>query len=166
MNMDGSTLTKLDGEARKAILGGVNAIYEPVRRTLGPAGSNALLNRTANRGPRITNDGHYICQNIEPENEHERLVAQAFRESAQRTNELAGDGTTTTIVIAGTLINNLFSQFNDSPIRSQTAGGKTGVMELRKKMLKEKDIVIKKIIEQSKKIKSLEDLEKIASVSV
>jgi len=82
--------------AREKILKGVNAIYEPLKLALGPEAGRALMYRTYGRGPRMTEDGHTIAQVIEPKDEFEKLVADAFKEAAAKTNEKAGDGTTTT----------------------------------------------------------------------
>ena len=162
--MDKSTLVKRGEDARKAILRGVNYVYDSVKLTLGPEGGNALMPRTYNRGPRITNDGITIAELHEPKDEFENLAANAFKESAKRTNEKAGDGTTTTIVIAGKLINDVFNLIS-SPI--PTVGGeKIGVMKLKKEIIEAAETVIEKIAEKSTKIESLEDLEKIATVSV
>ncbi len=141
---------------------------DAVRMTLGPQGGNALLYRTFNRGSRITNDGVTIAQCIEPKDEFENLAARAFKESAIRTNEKAGDGTTTTIVLAGKLLNNIFSSLleSSSAIRTQTAGRPTGVMTLKRQMLEGMKQVVEAIGKQAKKVESLEELQKIAIVSV
>src|SRR3990167_2802435 len=88
-------------QARKKILAGVNSVYNVVKLTLGPEGRNALLPRTYNRGPRITNDGVTISENIILKDEHEKLAAEAFKEGSKKTNEYVGDGTTTTAIIGG-----------------------------------------------------------------
>lgn len=165
--MQKTTKTKLGKQAREAILRGVNAIYEPVRLTLGPEGGNALLYRTFGRGPRITNDGVTIADVIEPEDEFEQLAAMAFKEAAKRTNERAGDGTTTTVVIGGKLINDIFAALNASDsIRSKTAGGKSGAMKIRRELLAVAEIIKTEIAKRSIKVKDIKDLIKVATVSV
>jgi chaperonin GroEL len=77
-------------EARKKILAGVNAVYRTVAPTLGPEGRNALLPRSWNRGPRNTNDGVTISENVLLKDEHERLAADFFKEGSKKTNELVG----------------------------------------------------------------------------
>lgn len=161
--MDRKTRTYLDNIAREKILKGVAAVYEPVRRTLGPAGANGLLPRTYNRGPRITNDGHTLAHIVEPKDEAESLVANAFREAVKRTNELAGDGKTTTAVIAGVLIKDVFERLQTSAF-AVTKG--SNVMDLRKQMLEEVEVVKARIEGRAKKVESLEDLIKIATVFV
>lgn len=165
--MQKTTKTKVGKAAREAILRGVNAIYEPVRLTLGPEGGNALLYRTFGRGPRVTNDGVTIAEVIEPEDEFEHLAATAFKEAAKRTNERAGDGTTTTIVIGGKLMNDIFASLNASDsIRSKTAGGKSGAMRIRRELLAAAELVKQEIEKVAVKIKDVKDLIKIATVSV
>lgn len=166
--MSRSTKVLLDEKAREAILRGVNAVYEPVRRSFGPNGSNALMYRTFNRGPRITNDGVTISEVIEPKNEFESLAANAFKEAAKKTNEKAGDGTTATTVIGGKMINDVFAKIAEqsSSIKSKNAGGGAGVMAIRKEILESAALVVEEIKKVAKPIKTLADLEKIAIVSV
>jgi len=157
-------------QARKKILNGVNKVFDVVKLTLGPEGKNALLTRTYNRGPRFTNDGVTISDNVRLKDEYEALAADAFKEGSKRTNELAGDGTTTTCVIAGTLINKLYSEISSNDIPSaQITGAKSakkGVRALRHEIKDLKDIIIKEIKDRAKPIKSLADLEKIAVISI
>ena len=94
------TKTRLHGQARKTIVSGVRAIYDPVRLSLGVEGANALVHRSFNRGSRITTDGVTIAKVICPKDEFENLVAVCFKEGSSKTGEKAGDGTTSTTVIA------------------------------------------------------------------
>lgn len=149
-------------EAVKYILEGVNAIYEPVRRTLGPKGKNALLYGTFGGNPRITNDGVTIAECIEPKNEFVQLVAQSFKEACKRTNERAGDATTTTTVIAGHAVNKIFSTLNAGGI----GGGSQDVVALRRWLLDDGKKVVEEVRKQAVKCESLSDLEKVAIVSV
>ena len=162
------TKIKFHSEARKAILKGANIIYDAVKMSLGPEGGNALMYGTFGRSPRITNDGVSIAKSIELNDEFESLAANSFREAAEKTNQKAGDGTTTTIVIAGKLLNDVFGKLSEtsSAIRTATSGGKAGVMSLSRQLLASAKVVIEKIKGVAVEIKSLEDLEKIASVSV
>lgn len=162
-------------KARKKILKGVNLIYDTIKLTLGPEGDNALLPRTFNRGPRITNDGVTIAELAKlTDDEHVRLSAESFIESSKKTNELAGDGTTGTAVIGGHLINKIFRALPDDDIALSIAPDAKdtnkleirGVRALRKEMKDAKDLVIEEIKKQAKPIKTLQDLEKIASVSI
>src|SRR3990167_2580691 len=102
--MSDIVITLTGVEARRKIKKGVKSVLEAVRVTLGPEGKNALLPRTYNRGPRITNDGYTVIENVRQlKDPHERLVAESFAEGSKRTNELVGDGTTGCAVIAGNL---------------------------------------------------------------
>ena len=161
------TKTLTGAKARKAVIDGVNAIYEPTSKTLGPQGKNALLYRTYNRGPRITNDGYTVAGVQEPKNEFVRLAAQAFREACQRTNEKVGDGTTTTVVIAGELMNDVYKLLTEGQTNfTAKNSGTVGVMTLRKKILDTAELVKKEIKKTAKKVKSLKELERIATISV
>ncbi len=157
-------------DSRKKILRGINKVFDVVKLTLGPEGKNALLTRTYNRGPRFTNDGVTISDNVRLKDEYEALAADAFKEGSKRTNEAAGDGTTTTAVLAGNIINKLFNEMETSDVPTvQITGAKTskkGVRAIRQEMKEAKDLVIKEIKEKAKPIKTLADLEKIAVVSI
>lgn len=163
-----TTKVLLDDKARAAVSRGVNAIYEPVRRTLGPAGRNALLYRTYNRGSRITNDGVTVSEVIEPKDEFEALVATSFKESAKLTNQKVGDGTTSTEVVGGYLYNDVSKRRSEAgiAIRSKTAGGSNNVMQIRKQILESAELVKEEIKKAAKQVKTLPELEKIATVSV
>ncbi len=156
--------------ARKKILAGVNKVYNVVSLTLGPEGRNALLPRTFNRGPRITNDGVTISENIRPRDEYERLAADSFKEGSKKTNELVGDGTTTTAKIGGFLINQELGKLIASDIPTASGNGKKsakkGVRAIRLEMKEAKELVIAEIKLKAKPIKTLGDLEKIAVVSI
>lgn len=168
--MDKSTETLIEIAARKKILSGVRKVYNAVKLTLGPEGKNALLPRTFNRGPRNTNDGVTISENINLKDEHEKLAADFFKEGAKKTNELAGDGTTTTTVIGGFLVDQILSQrvLEDIPLASLDGSKieQKGVRALRQEMKEAKDLIIEEIKKASKPIKTLADLEKVAIVSI
>lgn len=166
MITDKATPIKLNQDARKAILKGVNRVYDAVKLTLGPEGGNAMLYRTYNRGPRITNDGVTIAKVIEPKDEFERLASTAFREAAEKTNSKAGDGTTTTVVIAGKLINDIFGKASQGASQIGGAGSGFGVMKIRKQLLDEAKIVVDKVKEKAQKTDTLEKLEHIGVISV
>jgi chaperonin GroEL len=149
-------------KANQAILNGVNIVYDAVKLTLGPKGGNALLFGTYGGSPRITNDGVTIAECIEPRDEFEKLAADSFKEACKRTNERAGDATTTTAVVGGFLINDILGKVETSLI-----GRRSGdVMKTRKTLLEDVKKVVEAIKKQSVQIKSLEDLEKVAIISV
>lgn len=170
--MNGDITDVLTGaEARKKVRNGVNAVYKAVRLTLGPEGMNALLPRSFNRGPRLTNDGVTVSENVKPADEHERLAADFFKEGSKKTNELVGDGTTTTCVIGGFLINQIFDelQYEENPsasLISSEGKGRKGVRSIRKEIKDVKDEVVAKIKERAVQIESLEDLKKISVISI
>jgi len=163
------TDTLIGSAARKRILAGVNAVFNAIRPSLGPAGKSAILPRTFNRGSRHADDGYFIAENVIPKNEHERQAALSFKESIKRTNQLAGDGTTGTGVISGTLINEIVTpMLSDVPVASVTGISKSSrtVRQIRQELKQAKEQVIEHIKEHAKPIKTLADLERIALVSI
>ncbi len=170
MGMESNTLLLVGAAARKKILKGINAVAIPVCLSMGPEGKNALLPRSYNRGPRITNDGYTISENIRPRDEHERLAAENFKEASKKTNELVGDGTSTTACVGAFLINKVFNELAHEETPSASLVGQKsshkGVRAIRKEMKDAKELVIAEIKKMATPIKTLEDLEKIAIVSI
>lgn len=168
--MNRPTKTLLGAKARKAVLDGVNAIYEPVRRTIGPEGKTALLYRTFNRGSRITDDGVTVSECQEPKDPHVRLAAQAFKEACKRTVEKVGDGTTTTAVIGGKLMNDVYALLSGgaTEFTAKKSGTSIGVVALRRKILATAELVKKEIKERATVIgpDDIQELERIATISV
>ena len=159
----------LHGQARKKILKGVNLVADAVKMSLGPEGGAALIHRSFNRGARLTNDGVTIAKCIEPKDEFINLVTTVFKEAASRTGERAGDGTTTTIVIAQKLINDAFSNIKDNDkteIQLRGMENEKGTQFLKKHILSEIPKIKEEIKKISKKIKSQEELKKIANVAL
>lgn len=161
------TKTLIGADARKAVIDGVNAVYEPVKKTLGPEGKTALLFRTFNRGSRITDDGVTVADCQDPKNPHIRLAANAFKEMCKRTVEKVGDGTTTTAVIGGKGMNDVFHLLSGkSNFTNKSGAASVGVVTLRKQILATAEKVKQKIKEKAVEIDSLEKLEKVATISV
>lgn len=160
--MHKSTKVAVGNDARKYILDGVNAVYNPVKLTIGPKGGNALLYGTYGGDPRITNDGVTIAECIEPKNEFVNQVATSFKDACKRTNRKAGDATTTTTVIAGKALNDVFQQTEGSVIGNSTAD----VMAMKNDMLDISKQVEAAITKRAKKVKTKAELEKIAYISV
>jgi chaperonin GroEL len=162
--MDKATQTLLGKDALKAIRAGVNAIYEPVRRTFGPQGKNGLIYRTWNRGTRITNDGFANSEVIEPKNMFVRMAATTFKEACQRTDKKVGDGTTATTILAGHLFNSASAIFDtqSDAVANQT----TSVLDVKKKILDTAKVVKDKILKAAVRVEDLEQLEKIAKISI
>lgn len=165
--MNDVTVTLTGGEARRKVRNGVKKVLDSVKLTLGPEGKNALLPRTYNRGPRITNDGYTVIENVRQlKDPHERLVAESFAEGSKRTNELAGDGTTATSVFAGNLFFDIINQLPDKDIPSVAGVSSKGTRAIRKELKDLKEIVIGKIKERAVKVATLEDLKNIARISI
>lgn len=158
------TKTLIGEKAQKKILEGINAILIPTRLTFGPQGKNALIYRTLNRGPRITNDGVTVAEIQEPKDPFVNLVAETFKETCNKTNEKEGDGTTLTAILGGVLFNEIYRR------QSENGGGistsKVGVQTLKNEILESAKKVKEEIKKSAKTVKSLEELKKIASVSV
>ena len=165
--MGRTTKTLLGNKAREAILIGVNEIYSAIRRTLGPYGENGLIYRTFNRGSRITNDGFANAEVIEPKDPFVRMAAQAFKEGISRTNKKVGDGTTATGTIGGKLFNDVFLLLSEGS-ESLTAkkSSKTDVMSLKRRIRATADLVKGEILKKAKKIETIEELERIAIISI
>lgn len=167
--MNRPTITLVGEKARKAVLAGVDAIYDPVKRTIGPEGKTALLYRTFNRGSRITDDGVTVSECQEPKDPHVRLAAQAFKEACKRTVEKVGDGTTTTAVIGGKLMHDVYALLSESTSEftaKKQGKNSVGVISLRKKMFDTANRVKEKILEKSEKAVTLKDLKRVATISV
>src|SRR5499426_3975646 len=96
-------MLKFDENARRALESGVNKLADSVRVTLGPKGRNVVLDKKFG-APTITNDGVTIAKDVELEDNFENLGAQLVKEVATKTNDVAGDGTTTATVLAQSLV--------------------------------------------------------------
>lgn len=162
--MDKTKVVVRGQEARTKILEGINEVADTVRLTLGPAGANVLVDRDW-RSPRATNDGVFIASNIELDDEAQNLAAQTFVEVSKQTNDKVGDGTTTSMVIASEIINNTFAEVENSS-GSLVASSKGNVMEKKREIHKVSNEVIAKLKEQSTPIESVDDLVKVATVSM
>ena len=158
------TQTKLDGKAKEALYKGVNAIFEPTKRTFGPQGKNALIYRTLNRGSRVTNDGVTVAGIIEPKDPFVKLAANFFKESCEKTNTKVGDGTTLTVIIGGVLFNEIYKIQSEN--ENQLGVDAVGAQTLRNNIISSAEKIVADIKKGAKKIKTLKDLERIAIVSV
>src|SRR5512132_4641677 len=98
---------KFDEEARRALEAGVNKLADAVKVTLGPKGRNVVLDKKWG-APTITNDGVSIAKEIELDDPFENMGAQLLKEAATKTNDIAGDGTTTATVLAQAIVNEGF----------------------------------------------------------
>lgn len=169
MAVDRPTDVLIGSAARKKILAGVNAVVDAIKPTLGPAGKSAILPRSFNRGPRHADDGFFVAENVIPKDQHERQAAESFKEGIKKTNSLGGDGTTSTGVQAGALVNKIFGEMPDESIPAAGSKKKTTnkfAREIRQEMNEAKNLVVAEIKARAKPIKTLGDLEKIALVSI
>ena len=145
---------KHGAEARAALEKGVNQLADTVRVTLGPKGRNVVLDRSFG-APLITNDGVTIAKEIELEDGFENMGAQLIREVAAKTNDVAGDGTTTATVLAQAMVN--------EGMKNLAAGANPIV--LRKGMKKATDKAVEAIAAMSSKVTGKEQIARVAAVS-
>lgn len=141
-------------EARKALESGVNQLADTVRVTLGPKGRNVVLDKSFG-SPLITNDGVTIAKEIELEDAFENMGAQLVKEVATKTNDVAGDGTTTATVLAQAMIN--------EGMKNLAAGANPIV--LRKGMKKATEAAVEAIESMSKTVKGKADIARVAAIS-
>ena len=145
---------KFGAEARAALEAGVNKLADTVRVTLGPKGRNVVLDKQFG-APLITNDGVTIAKEIELEDGFENMGAQLIREVASKTNDVAGDGTTTATVLAQAMVH--------EGMKNLEAGANPIV--LRKGMKKATDKAVEAIREMSSKVNGKEQIARVAAVS-
>ena len=141
-------------EARKALEEGVNKLANTVRVTIGPKGRNVVLDKSYG-APLITNDGVTIAKDIELEDAFENMGAQLVKEVAAKTNDVAGDGTTTATVLAQAMIN--------EGMKNLAAGANPIV--LRKGMKKATDCAVDAIAHMSEKVTGKDQIAKVAAIS-
>ena len=141
-------------EARKALEAGVNQLADTVRVTLGPKGRNVVLDKSFG-APLITNDGVTIAKEIELADPFETMGAQLVKEVATKTNDAAGDGTTTATVLAQAMIN--------EGMKNLAAGANPIIM--RKGMKKATDAAVEAIKGMKKDVKSQADIARVAAIS-
>ena len=145
---------KYGAEARAALEAGVNKLADTVRVTLGPKGRNVVLDKQYGT-PLITNDGVTIAKEIELEDAFENMGAQLIKEVASKTNDVAGDGTTTATVLAQAMVN--------AGMRNLAAGANPII--LRKGMKKATDAAVEAIREMSSPISGKEQIARVAAIS-
>ena len=145
---------KYGDDAREGLRVGVDKLADTVRVTLGPKGRNVVLDKEYG-SPVITNDGVTIAKEIELKDRFENMGAQLIREVASKTNDVAGDGTTTATVLAQAMVH--------EGMKNLAAGANPIVM--KKGMKKATDATVKAIKEMSQKVKGKEQIAKVAAVS-
>ncbi len=147
-------IIKFNEEARKALERGVDALADTVKITLGPRGRNVVLDKGYGL-PTITNDGVTIAKEIELADQFENLGAQIVKEVATKSNDVAGDGTTTAIVLAQALIK--------EGLKMVAAGANP--MFIRKGMEKASRKVVEELVKRAKKINNNSEIAQVASIS-
>ena len=145
---------KYGAEARAALEAGVNQLADTVRVTLGPKGRNVVLDKSYG-APLITNDGVTIAKEIELEDSFENMGAQLVKEVATKTNDVAGDGTTTATVLAQAMVN--------AGMKNLAAGANPII--LRKGMKKATDCAVEAIAKMSSKVNGKEHIARVAAIS-
>lgn len=141
-------------EARKKLLDGVDKLANAVKVTLGPCGRNVVIDKKFG-APTITNDGVTIAKEIELEDPYENMGAQMVKEVATKTNDIAGDGTTSATVLAQKMIR--------EGIKNVAAGANP--MQLKAGIEKASDIIVKEIEKIAHKIKNKTEIAQVASIS-
>ena len=141
-------------DSRKALENGVNKLADTVKVTLGPKGRNVILDKKFG-SPLITNDGVTIAKEIELEDRFENMGAQLVKEVATKTNDIAGDGTTTATVLAQAIIR--------EGLKNVTAGANPVL--IRKGIQKAVDVCVEELKAQSRTIETKESISQVASIS-
>ena len=145
---------KYGQDARHALESGINQLANTVKITLGPKGRNVVLDKKFG-APLITNDGVTIAKEIELEDPFENMGAQIVKEVATKTNDVAGDGTTTATLLAQALVR--------EGLKNVAAGANP--MIVRKGIQKAVDAAVEKLLSTAKKVQGKEDIARVASVS-
>ncbi|MGY0393363.1 chaperonin GroEL [Bizionia sp. KMM 8389] len=146
---------KFDIEARDGLKRGVDALANAVKVTLGPKGRNVIISRSFG-APQVTKDGVTVAKEVELENELENMGAQMVKEVASRTNDLAGDGTTTATVLAQAIVK--------EGLRNVAAGANP--MDLKRGIDKAVDAIVANLAEQAQQVgNSSEKIKQVASIS-
>ena len=141
-------------EARKSLLSGINKLADTVKITLGPKGRNVVIDKKFG-APLITNDGVTIAKEVELDDNFENMGAGLVKEVATKTNDIAGDGTTTATLLAQTLIR--------EGMKNVAAGANP--MVLKKGISKAVDAAVKAVVRNSKAINGTEDIKRVATIS-
>src|SRR5881296_2987549 len=145
---------RFSGDAREKLLRGVDILNTAVRVTLGPKGRNVLIEKSFG-APRITKDGVTVAKEIELEDKFENMGAQMLREVASKTNDTAGDGTTTATVLAQAIVR--------EGAKAVAAG--MNPMDLKRGIDRATDAVVKEIERRSKKVSTNDEIQQVGTVS-
>ena len=143
-----------DENARRALERGMNTLADAVKVTLGPKGRNVVLEKKWG-APTITNDGVSIAKEIELEEPYEKIGAELVKEVAKKTDDVAGDGTTTATVLAQAMVR--------EGLRNVAAGANP--MALKRGIEKAVEVAVEEIKAQSKEIESKDEIAQVAGIS-
>ena len=142
------------GDARKHLKIGVDTLADAVKTTLGPKGRNVALDKKFG-APTVTHDGVTVAKDIELENPYENMGAQLLKEASTKTNDVAGDGTTTSVVLAQAIVN--------EGLKVVAAGANP--MQLKRGLEKGTDLVVEEIKKMAKPIAGKDDVTHVAAIS-
>ncbi|MCB9987781.1 MAG: chaperonin GroEL [Rhodospirillales bacterium] len=145
---------KFHEDARKRMLAGVNVLADAVKVTLGPKGRNVILDKSFG-APRITKDGVTVAKEIQLEDKFENMGAQLVCEAAKKQNDLAGDGTTTTTVLAQAMVR--------EGVKAVAAG--MNPMDLKRGIDRAVEAVVASIEERAKKVKTNDEIKQVGTIS-
>src|SRR6056300_951231 len=145
---------KFGTDARNRMLNGVNILADAVKVTLGPKGRNVVLDKSFG-APRITKDGVSVAKEIELEDKFENMGAQMVKEVASRTNDEAGDGTTTATVLAQAIVK--------EGMKSVAAG--MNPMDLKRGIDAAVEVVKENLISSAKKVKDSDEIAQVGTIS-
>src|SRR5512132_862317 len=145
---------KFSADARDKMLRGVEILADAVQATLGPKGRNVVIEKSFG-APRTTKDGVTVAKEIELGDKFENMGAQMVREVASKTNDLAGDGTTTATVLARSIVRE----------GSKSVAAGMNPMDLKRGIEKAVDAVVADLKKRSKKIKSNEEIAQVGTIS-
>ena len=143
-----------DEEARKSLLKGIDAVADAVKVTLGPKGRNVILEKKYG-APQIVNDGVTIAKEIELKDGLENAGAQLLKEVSSKTNDVAGDGTTTASVLAQAIVK--------EGLKNLTAGANP--MSMKRGIDKAVDVAVKNIKDMSRPVNTKEEIAQVAAIS-
>ena len=149
-----SKIVKFDSEARSQMLRGVDILANTVKVTLGPKGRNVVIDKSYG-APRITKDGVTVAKEIDLEDKFENMGAQMVKEVASKTNDVAGDGTTTATILAQGIVK--------EGIKYVTAG--MNPMDVKRGIDSAVSHVKEKLIASAKKVKTSEEIAQVGTIS-
>ena len=147
-------IIKFDAEARAAMIRGVNILADTVKVTLGPKGRNVVMDKSYG-APRITKDGVSVAKEIDLEDKFENMGAQMVKEVASKTNDEAGDGTTTATILAQAIVK--------EGCKYVTAG--MNPMDVKRGIDAAVDQVKEKLISSAKKVKDSDEIAQVGTIS-